>query len=91
MAARLSAAARSIHNDEAEATLMGGCVGTGAIREYLLWREELDLPDPEELLANPTKYKHPVRGDRAFAILASVVAAFLRKPTLRSVRSTLAS
>ena len=81
MAATLSAAARSVHNADAEMRLMMGCVGDGVILEFLNWRKELDLPDPEGLLANPRSYQHSSRGDLAFAILGSVVAAFLRKPT----------
>jgi len=81
MAATLSAAAQSVHNEEAEMRLMMGCVGSGVILEFLSWRKELDLPDPERLLANPALYQHPSRGDLAFAILGSVVAAFLRDPT----------
>ena len=81
MAATLSTAARSVGNADAEMRLMMGCVGDGVILEFMAWRKELDLPDPEGLLANPKLYQHPSRGDLAFAILGSVVAAFLRKPT----------
>jgi len=81
MAARLGAAANSLGDAELELKLMQGCVGSGPILEFFSWREELDLPDPEELLKDPKQYKHPARGDRAFAILASVVAAFIRKST----------
>jgi hypothetical protein len=35
----------------------------------------LDLPDPEALLADPVGFQLPARGDRAYAVLLSVVAA----------------
>ena len=81
LGARLGAAAKAIGDESAEMTLLSGCVGTGPVLEFLAWRKELDLPDPEELLRDPSKYVHPVRGDRAFAILASVAAAYVRKQT----------
>jgi hypothetical protein len=33
--------------------LLAGCVGDGPALEFLNWVRELDLPDPEELLAHP--------------------------------------
>jgi hypothetical protein len=55
--------------------LLAGCVGEGAAVEFAAWCSELDLPDPESLLANPQKYRHPLRGDHAYAILAAVAQA----------------
>jgi hypothetical protein len=55
--------------------LLAGCVGEGAAAEFAAWRAELDLPDPESLLASPAKYQHPSRGDHAYAILAAVCQA----------------
>lgn len=76
MAARLSAAAQSADaGDDVEMFLVAGCVGEGPALEFLSWRRELDLPDPEEVLKNPSKFRLPERGDQAFAVLAAVVSA----------------
>lgn len=59
----------------AEEILVAGAVGEAAALEFLAWRRDLDLPDPEALLADPGRYVHPGRGDRAFAVLAAVASA----------------
>ena len=71
----LAAVRASGATDEVESILLTGCVGEGAAREFLVWQNEMDLPDPEFVLANPEKFKLPKRGDKTFAILTSVVAA----------------
>lgn len=82
MASVLLAAAMSISaNDDIRALLVGGCVGTGAAAEFIPWCREMDLPDPEELLKNPRSVKLPSRGDRAYAVLASVVSAIASNNT----------
>ena len=60
---------------------VGGCVGPGAGMEFLQYISELDLPDPELVLANPDSLKLPERGDRAFAVLTFVVAVVLANNT----------
>src|SRR5262249_48704846 len=39
------------------------------------------LPDPEELLSDPDGYRHPKRGDHAYAILLSVAQAAIEDLT----------
>jgi hypothetical protein len=74
--ARALAASKAIGAPEdVRLPLAGGAVGDAAAHEYLVWERELDLPDPETLLANPSKFELPKRGDKAFAILSSVAAA----------------
>lgn len=76
LAARLAAATDAADVGEtALLELVTGCVGHGAAIELLVWVAELDLPDPEDLLADPTSADLPERGDRLHAVLASVVAA----------------
>ena len=58
-----------------------GCVGPGAAREFLTYVGELDLPDPEAVLADPKSLKLPERGDRAFAVLTAVVSVVLANNT----------
>lgn len=55
--------------------LVTGAVGQGAATEFLAYVNDLDLPDPEKLLADPTQFVAPTRGDRVYAIGASVLAA----------------
>jgi hypothetical protein len=62
-------------SEEVTLTLIAGCVGPGAARELLTWQREADLPDPEEILANPSKFRLPERGDRQFAVLSALAAA----------------
>ncbi len=63
--------------------LLQGCVGNGCAIAFSTWRKALDLPDPEELLSDPGKFKPSARGDIAHVVLNSVVAAVLRQNTLQ--------
>ena len=54
--------------------LVRGCVGPGASAEYLTYRENLDLPDPEEVIAEPTKFVVPERADQIYVICAGAMA-----------------
>jgi MoxR-like ATPase len=60
--------------DDARAALVEGAVGDGAALEFLAWLDNLDLPDPEEVLADPDSFVLPERSDRAFAVLTAVAA-----------------
>jgi len=76
MAADLLAASRRAGvAPEVRTALVCGCVGEGPGIEFLGWLAELDLPDPEAVLADPTGFQLPERGDRAYAVLMSVAAA----------------
>lgn len=82
MAARLWAAGGVAGaGDEARSALVRGSVGDGAGAEFLTWLLEMDLPDPEEVLANPGSFTLPERGDRAYAALAAVTAAVVAENT----------
>ncbi|MCU1600128.1 MAG: ATPase [Frankiales bacterium] len=82
MAARLLAAARAAGVDELVASqLVRGAVGNGPGVEFLTWLEEADLPDPEAVLADPSSFRLPDRGDRAFAALTSIAAVVSARPT----------
>jgi ATPase family associated with various cellular activities (AAA) len=84
MAARLMTAAKAADTgtgDEARSALVRGAVGEGAGVEFLAWLVDMDLPDPEEVLANPESFRLPERGDRAYAALASIAAAVAALPT----------
>src|SRR5207248_5883362 len=76
MAARLlSAAVASGASDDVQSVLVRGAVGDGAGVEFLSWMTEMDLPDPEVVLADPDAFVLPERGDRAYAALSAVAAA----------------
>jgi len=82
MAGRLMAAAGAAGaSDEARSALIRGAVGDGAGVEFLAWLIEMDLPDPEQVLADPGSFRLPERGDRAYAALASIAAAVASNPT----------
>jgi hypothetical protein len=83
MAADLLAAGRLAEVDpEVRTALVCGCVGEGPGIEFLAWRAELDLPDPETVLADPNGFELPERGDRAYAVLTSVAAAVAANSTV---------
>jgi hypothetical protein len=82
MAARLLTAADAADaTGEARSALVRGVVGDGAGTEFLAWYADMDLPDPEEVLADPARFQLPERADRAYAALASVAAAVAARPT----------
>ena len=82
LAARLlGLALRAGAGREVELTLVAGAVGEGAAGEFFTWRQTLDLPDPESLLAEPEKFRLPERSDQQYAVLAAVVSAVLQQPT----------
>jgi hypothetical protein len=82
MAARLMTAAEAGKaTDQARSALIRGTVGDGAGVEFLAWLVDMDLPDPEEVLANPGSFRLPERGDRAYAALASIAVAVAAEPT----------
>jgi hypothetical protein len=81
MAARLMAAAGACGaSEQARSELIRGAVGDGAGVEFLAWLLEMDLPDPEAVLADPDSFVLPERGDRAYAALASIAAAVAAQP-----------
>jgi len=45
------------------------------------WVSEMDLPDPEVVLADPASFVVPSRGDRAYAALSAVAAVVAANPT----------
>lgn len=63
------------------ALLLAGAVGPAVAAEYLAWRDDLELPDPEAVLRDPDGFTLPERGDRAFAALAALTAAVMTNNT----------
>lgn len=82
MTARLVAAWRASGTGrEVRAALVTGCIGEPAGLEFLAWLDELDLPDPEVVLADPSAFVVPTRPDRALASLQAVTAVVLAVPS----------
>ncbi|MBV9448582.1 MAG: AAA family ATPase [Streptosporangiaceae bacterium] len=82
MTARLMAAANAAGtSQDARSALIIGAVGDGAGVEFLAWLIDMDLPDPEAVLADPSSFRLPERGDRAYAALAAVTSAVAANPT----------
>ena len=82
MAAQLWTAAASVSStDEARYALMTGAVGDGAGIEFMTWASEMDLPDPEAVLLDPSSFSLPERGDRAYAALVAIASAVASNAT----------
>jgi len=60
--------------------LVRGTVGDGPGLELLASLDRMDLPDPEDLLADPAAAELPQRGDLRQAVLDGVVAAVRSRP-----------
>lgn len=69
-------------DDVARRMLIRGCLGQGASAEYLTYRDNIDLPDPESVLADPTKFKLPKRADQVYVIGAGVLSVVRAKNTV---------
>jgi hypothetical protein len=58
-----------------------GAVGDGTGLEFVTYLEQLDLPDPERVLANPEAFRLPQRGDQQLACLTAIVSAIQGRTT----------
>ena len=68
--------------------LIVGTVGQAAAAEFLSYVAELDLPDPEFVLAHANDFEVPARGDRVYAVGVSVLAALSTNMTPERWRAT---
>lgn len=82
--ARLVAAAADAAGADREVLrlLVAGMVGTGPAIELLRFADTMDLPDPEDLLADPMLLPVDGRIDLLLASLAGTVTAVAAEPTL---------
>ena len=78
----LMGAATAVGDTTMKHMLLEGCVGPAAM-EFLTWANNLDLPDPEEVLANPTTFPIPERNDQILAVCNAVVARVLSNNTAK--------
>lgn len=78
MASRLlGAAIASDSNKSIKNLLVTGAVGSGPAMQFSTYCERMDLPDPEDILANPEGFNMPSALDYQHVILSSIVAAVL--------------
>jgi len=63
-----------------------GLVGEGAGMEYLTWRRDADLPDPEAVVEDPTIVAWGDRPDRVWAVLSGVVGWAVARGTVDAWR-----
>lgn len=61
--------------------LLVGTVGQAAAGEFLTYIHDMDLPDAEEVLARPKSWKIPERGDKVYAVAASIYIAVKNNTT----------
>jgi len=81
-AARLLGTARAAGaGAEAVRLLVAGSIGAAAAHEFLVWVDAQQLPDPEDLLADPTGAVFAgMRTDRVFVVLQAVLSAVVADP-----------
>lgn len=82
-AARLLGTARAAGaGTEAVRLLVAGSIGAAAAHEFLVWADSQQLPDPEDLLADPSGAAFAgMRADRVFVVLQAVLSAVVAQPT----------
>jgi hypothetical protein len=80
---RLLAAVEAVSpgNRVLQGAALAGLVGDQAL-PFLEYSENLNLPDPEDILKNPHGLVLPERTDRAYAVCYSIVGAVLNHKTL---------
>ena len=75
-------------SEEVRRILVRGCLGPGTSAEYLTYRDNLDLPDPELILRDPTRFVVPTRADQVYVIGAGVLAVTRANVTLDRWKAT---
>jgi hypothetical protein len=74
-AARLHATCRAVDREELLLDMISGCVGEPLAIQYGAFVREVDLPNPRDLLLDPSLWTpDKKRPDRDFAVMLSVVA-----------------
>jgi hypothetical protein len=82
MTARLWGASEAVKaSEEARSALVRGAVGEAAGVQFLAWLADMDLPDPEAALADPSSFVLPERGDRAYAAMSALASVVAANPT----------
>lgn len=58
--------------------VLKGSVGVAAAAEFITYRNNIDLPDPEKVLAEPDKFTLPSRADQIYVLGAGILNALTR-------------
>jgi hypothetical protein len=58
--------------------LLKGSIGVAAAAEYITYRNNMDIPNPEEVLANPTAMTLPPRADQIYVLGAGILNLLTR-------------
>lgn len=61
---------------------VSGCVGVGPAAEYITYRDNVDLPDPDAIIKNPKDFPLPSRMDKVYVVGAALMAALRNNMTL---------
>ena len=88
LASRFLAAIEAVSpgNRLLQGAALAGLIGDQAL-PFLEYSEQLNLPDPEDILKDPRSLVLPDRTDRAYAICYSLVGAVLNHKTLPAMGS----
>lgn len=79
-ASRLMAICESVSDPNEWADEVVSCVGEAAGLEFINYARQLDLPDPEEILRDPSSFPIPEDSDKQFAIVQAVASAVYSMP-----------
>ena len=87
--AMLAAALAHVRDDDhaARQAVVFGLVGEGVGVEFLTWCEQADLPDPADVIADPSIVNWSDRPDRIWAVLSGVVGWATAQNTATAWRS----
>ena len=61
--------------------LLKGTVGVAAAAEYITYRNNLDLPNPEQVLTSPDNVSLPARADQIYVLGAGILNVISRNNT----------
>ena len=62
--------------------LLKGSIGVAASAEYITYRNNLDLPNPEQVLANSDDFTLPTRADQIYVLGAGILNVLSRDATV---------
>jgi len=68
-------------SEDVKTVIAEALIGPAAAPQFLSFLRNMNIPDPEDLLADPMSLKLPKKSDQQFACLEAVGAAVLANPT----------
>lgn len=82
-AAQLSAFVSAAQlSDGVRRLLLKGCVGVSAAAEYMSYRTNVDIPNPEEAITNPESLVLPSRADQIYVLGAGILNLLSREKSV---------